>query len=155
MNRSTHSPNETSRPEDPLLSSAFRSSHFTPRQLRLLRKEVLSLRAAVERAEITQASQELRGKLSRFSWVKWLLPRWPGSAGNLGQFSALFKRYPLLSSLASIALSGPIRHAAWRVARPAAKITLVALTGWSLWQIWRTVQRPSPEGDARDDVVID
>src|ERR1700730_2616357 len=105
MNRSPHSPNETSRAGDSLLSSARRTSHFTPRQLRLLRKEVLSLRAAVERAEITQASQELRGTLSRFSWIKWLLPRWPGSKGDMGQFGALFKRYPLISSLASMVLS--------------------------------------------------
>jgi hypothetical protein len=155
MNRPAYSPDETPRAEDILLSGKFDGRHFTPRQLRLLRKEMLSLRAAVERAEISHATHELRGTLLRFSWIKWLMPRWMGVAGERGAISVLLKQYPLLGSLASIALNGPLRNMAVRLARPGLKVGIAALTGWSLWQVWQAVKTPEAALDEADSPTLD
>jgi len=136
-----------------LFDRGLDARHFTPRQLRMLRKEILTLRAAVERAEISEAAQELRGKLTRFGWVKWLLPRWTGVQGQWGPVGNLLKQYPMLSSLASMAISGRVRHLAFRLVRPIAKFGLVGLAGWTIWQVWHTIGKPS-HGTA-DDTAAD
>ena len=130
-----------------LFSQGLDVRHFTPRQLRLLRKEILSLRAAVERAEISEAAQELRGKLTRFGWVKWLLPRWAGIPGQWGPLGNVMKQYPMLSSLASMVISGRIRHLAFRLARPAAKLGLLGLAGWTIWEVSRSIFKQSRGAD--------
>jgi hypothetical protein len=157
MNRPPYSSNDNRGSADPAANPLFDrgldARHFTPRQLRLLRKEILTLRAAVERTEISEAAQELRGKLTRFGWVKWLLPRWTGIQGQWGPLGNLLKQYPMLSSLASMVISGRIRHMAFRLGRPIAKFGLVALAGWTIWQVWHSIgtrSRGTSEDTAAD-----
>jgi len=122
--------------EDQILNS----QHFSPRQLRLLRKEILLLRAAVERAEVTQAGAELRYTLTHFRWLKWLAPTWAFGVSELGGLGAIMQKYPMLSSLASIAMSGSIRRTAAHLTKPAAKLGIVAFAGWSVWKVWQSRQ---------------
>ena len=129
-------------PEELLLNSR----HFSPRQLRVLRKEILMLRTAVERAEVAQAGAELRQKFSHFGWLKWLAPTWTTiGKSELGSLGAIMKKYPMLSSLASIAMSGSIRRTATQLVKPAAKLGVVAFAGWSVWKVWQSMQDDTPE----------
>jgi hypothetical protein len=160
MNRPPYSSDDNRGSADPSANPLFNhgldARHFTPRQLRLLRKEILTLRAAVERAELSEAAQELRGKLTRFGWVKWLLPRWTGIPGQWGPLGNVLKQYPMLSSLASMVISGRIRHMAFRLARPLAKLGLLGLAGWTIWQVWESVAAQSCDAsDASDDTAAD
>lgn len=112
------------------------------------------MRAAVERAEVAQAGAELRRKFSHFGWLKWLAPTWAVGKNELGGLNAVMKKYPLLSSLASIAISGPIRRKAQRLAKPAAKLGVVAFAGWSIWKIWQSTQATADgESEAQDHAV--
>ena len=134
-------PPSTSR-EHAIPDELLRSRHFSPRQLRLLRKEILLLRSDLERAELVQASAELRYKVSHFGWLKWLAPGWAFGRQELSGLSTLMKKYPLLSSVVSLVVSGPVRRAANRYAGPAAKLGGMALAGWSIWKIWQSIQTP-------------
>lgn len=116
------------------------SRHFSPRQLRILRKEMLLLRASVERAEVAQAGCELRRKFSHFGWLKWLAPTWAVGKTELGNLSSIISKYPMLSSVLSLAMSTSLRHTAVRLVKPAAKLGVVAFAGWSVWKVWRSVQ---------------
>jgi hypothetical protein len=116
------------------------SRHFSPRQLRILRKEMLVLRASVERAEVAQAGQELRRKFTHFGWLKWLAPTWAAGTTELGNLGSIMSKYPMLSSVLSLAMSTGLRHTALRLVKPAAKVGVAAFAGWSAWKVWRSVQ---------------
>lgn len=126
--------------EDTLSEDLLRGRHFSPRQLRLLRKEMLMLRAAVERAEVAEAGAELRHRFSHFGWLKWLAPSWAIGKTELGGLGTLMKKYPIASSLASFAMSSGIRRTAAFVAKPAAKLGVVAFAGWSVWKVWQSLK---------------
>ena len=83
------------------------------------------------------------------------MPRWMGAAGERGAVGVLLKQYPLLGSLASIALNGPLRNMAVRLARPGLKVGIAALTGWSLWQVWLAVKTPVAAQDEADSPTLD
>jgi len=137
-------PSDTS--PDALAAALLRHRGFTPRQQRHLRKEILLLRAAVERAEVAEASAELRYKFTHFSWLKWLSPAWAVGKAEVGAIGGLMKDYPLLASLASLVLSAPLRRVAARVGGPAVKLGTVALAAWTIVKVWRSTQTPDAHG---------
>jgi len=133
-------PHSGSREDTTAEDQILNSQHFSPRQLRLLRKEILLLRAAIERAEVTQAGAELRHKLTHFGWLKWLAPSWAVGQSELSGLGAIMKKYPMLSSLASLAMSSSIRRTATHLTKPVAKLGIVAFAGWSAWKVWQSIQ---------------
>src|SRR5580704_7275327 len=94
------------------LDTAFRNKRHQARDLsaphlRALRKELLLVRADVERMELAQATIELRQAVTHFSWLKFLVPGFGGmrtgsgqksSFINAGSIGALLKQYPFISS---------------------------------------------------------
>ncbi|NLP62173.1 DUF3318 domain-containing protein [Paraburkholderia sacchari] len=142
----------------PRSDNAFRPSRTRSRdlstpQLRALRKELLIVRASVERAEMAASVVELRETITHFSWLRFLVPGF----GNVGAsrmgagFGNLLKQYPLLSSLASIVLAKPLRDSVASAAKPVVKWGGLALTAWEAWRVWQQVrrQRGAPTGSAR------
>jgi hypothetical protein len=130
---------------------AFRRQHkpakdlSTP-QMRALRKELLMVRADVERMELAQATIELRQAVIHFSWLKFVLPgfasmRW-GARGAAGKgIGALMKQYPLVSSLVSLLLARPLRTSVVATAKPVLKWGSLALAAWEAYRVWQQVRR--------------
>ncbi|MGF6776315.1 DUF3318 domain-containing protein [Paraburkholderia sp. GAS334] len=124
---------------------AFRSKRpskeLSAPHLRALRKELLLVRAEVERMELVQATVDLRRAVTHFSWLKFFVPgfggmRWGAPAGIAG----LLKQYPLLSSLASLLLARPLRATVAAGAKPAIKWGSLAFAAWEAYRIWRQVK---------------
>jgi hypothetical protein len=131
--------------------AAFRRSRphakdlSTP-QMRALRKELLIVRAEVERMELAQATVELRQAVIHFSWLKFLVPgfssmRWGMRGATSKGIGALLKQYPLFSSIASLLLAKPLRTSVVATAKPALKWGSVALAAWEAYRIWQQVRR--------------
>ena len=112
--------------------TAFRSKRPTARDLsaphlRALRKELLLVRADVERMELAQATVDLRQAVSHFSWLKFIVPGFAGGMpwgrrrGAAAGIGALLKEYPLISSIVSLVLAKPIRATVFGAAKPVLK----------------------------------
>ncbi|MEZ0602733.1 DUF3318 domain-containing protein [Paraburkholderia sp. IW21] len=120
--------------------------------LRALRKELLLVRADVERMELAQATIELRQAVTHFSWLKFILPGFGGmrvgsgsKAGflNAGSIGVLLKQYPIVSSIASLVLAKPLRATIAAGAKPALKWGSLALAGWEAYRIWQQMKNDS------------
>lgn len=113
---------------------------LSSRQLRTVRKELLLLRAEVERTEFVQARVDLRQSMSRFGWLKLLMPKFfrarSKSAGKNVNASLTdwFTGHPLLSSLASAVLAKPLRATLAAGTKPLAKWGAVGVAGWAGYQ---------------------
>lgn len=137
--------------------TAFRNKRHQAKDLsaphlRALRKELLLVRADVERMELAQATIELRQAVTHFSWLKFILPGFGGvrvgqgskaSYLNAGNIGALLKQYPLISSIASMVLAKPLRATVAAGAKPALKWGSLALAGWEAYRIWQQMKRDS------------
>jgi Protein of unknown function (DUF3318) len=126
------------RPNDPRAALALSSRRRggTDRESRAIRKEILLLRCELERMEIAEASAELRGRFAHFGWLKMLVPRFGGRGGMAG-FGHLLKDYPLVSSLASLALThGPKLKSLTRL-KPVLKFGAVAFAAWQAVNLWK------------------
>jgi len=85
--------------------------------MRAVRKELLLLRAEVERSEFAQARLELHRKFANLSWLKLLVPGFglgrarPKTTGRgvNATLTDLVLNHPLVSSLASVVLAKPLR----------------------------------------------
>ncbi|SEA65754.1 DUF3318 domain-containing protein [Paraburkholderia sartisoli] len=129
---------------------AFRSKHpskeLAAPHLRALRKELLLVRADVERMELAQATVELRQAVTHFSWLKYFVPgfrgmRWGAPKGSAAGIGGLLKQYPLLSSLASLLLAKPLRATVAAGAKPALKWGSLALAAWEAYRIWQQIKQ--------------
>ncbi|MFM0737855.1 DUF3318 domain-containing protein [Paraburkholderia xenovorans] len=137
--------------------TAFRNKRHQAKDLsaphlRALRKELLLVRAEVERMELAQATIELRQAVTHFSWLKFIIPGFGGvrvgsgsksSILNAGSIGALLKQYPLISSIASLVLAKPLRATVAAGAKPALKWGSLALAGWEAYRIWKQMKRDS------------
>jgi uncharacterized protein DUF3318 len=131
--------------------AAFRRQHKTAKnlstpQLRALRKELLIVRADVERMELAQATVELRHAIIRFSWLKFILPgfasmRWGTRSAATKGIGSLLKEYPLLSSIVSLLLARPLRTSVAATAKPVLKWGSLALGVWEAYRVWQQVRR--------------
>jgi hypothetical protein len=135
--------------------TAFRSKRApakdlsTP-QLRALRKELLLMRADVERMELAQSTTELRQAIMHFNWLRFLVPGFGGlrrgaSKGGDAGVAALLKSYPLISSIASILLAKPIRARLIAGAKPVLKWGSLGIAAWEAYRIWQQVKRERNE----------
>ncbi|CAG4901957.1 DUF3318 domain-containing protein [Paraburkholderia saeva] len=129
------------------------SKHLAAPHLRALRKEILIVRADVERMELVQATVELRQAVTHFSWLKFFVPgfggmRWGAPKGNAAGIAGLLKQYPLLSSLASLLLAKPLRATVAAGAKPAIKWGSVAFAAWEAYRIWQQVKQDNRDAKA-------
>ena len=132
---------------------AFRSKRPPSRDLsaphlRALRKELLLVRADVERMELAQATIELRQAVTHFSWLKFLVPglanmRWGKGKGAGSGIAALLKEYPLISSMASLLLAKPLRATVAAGAKPVLKWGSLGLAAWEAYRIWQQMKNES------------
>ncbi|WP_233800077.1 DUF3318 domain-containing protein [Paraburkholderia sp. HP33-1] len=136
--------------------TAFRnkrpSKDLSAPHLRALRKELLLVRADVERVELAQATFEFRQAVTRFSWLKFVIPGFGGvrvgkgpkaSVLNAGTIGALLKQYPIISSIASLLLAKPLRATVVAGAKPALKWGSIALGVWEAFRIWQQMKNDS------------
>ncbi|QDQ82867.1 DUF3318 domain-containing protein [Paraburkholderia megapolitana] len=134
----------------PRPDTAFRSQHSGAKELssphlRALRKELLIVRADIERMEFAQATVELRQSVSHFSWLKFLLPGLRGMSWGAGKsanagIGALLKQYPLISSLASLLLARPLRSTLLASAKPLLKWGGLGFAAWEAYRIWQQMK---------------
>jgi hypothetical protein len=149
--------------------TAFRNKRPQARDLsaphlRALRKELLLVRADVERMELAQATIELRQAVTHFSWLKFILPGFGGirmgsgsKAGvfNAGSIGALVKQYPLISSIASLVLAKPLRATIAAGAKPALKWGSLALAGWEAYRIWKQIKNDATAATRTEEAAVD
>lgn len=135
------------RPDTAFRPARPRSHDLSTPQLRALRKELLIVRASVERAEMTSAVIELRESVTRFNWLRFLVPGFGHSHGKgLGAgLGNLLTQYPLLSSLVSLIVAKPLRGRVFKAARPILKWGTVAFTAWEVWRAWQQTRRQDSE----------
>jgi hypothetical protein len=132
------------RPDTTFRPRHARSRDLSTPQLRALRKELLLVRASVERAEMAESLVDLRQAVTSFSWLRFVMPgfgRSSAAAGMGAGLGNLLKQYPLLSSLASLVLAKPLRASIATVARPAIKWGGLAFTAWEAYRVWQQVRR--------------
>jgi hypothetical protein len=124
-------------------------------QMRAVRKELLLLRAEVERAEFVQARAELHRKFANLSWLKLLVPglgsrRSKGtSRGVNATLSDWILGHPLVSSLASVVLTKPLRAKMAAGAKPLLKWGALGTAAWTGLRIWSQLSRKQRERDER------
>jgi hypothetical protein len=138
--------------------NAFRSKRPPSRDLsaphlRALRKELLLVRAEVERMELAQATVDLRQAVTHFSWLKFIVPGFAGmrfgkARGAGAGIGALLKEYPLISSIASMLLAKPLRASVAAAAKPALKWGSLGLAAWEAFRIWQQMKNESHAGGA-------
>lgn len=112
--------------------------------LRALRKELLIVRADVERAEILESYAHLRQTVTHFRWLKALVPSF-GKSRNVGPVGStlgvLLKQYPLLGSLVSLVLTKPLRSGVAASAKPLVKWGGLGFAAWEAYRIWTRVRQ--------------
>ncbi|CAG9256551.1 DUF3318 domain-containing protein [Paraburkholderia unamae] len=133
------------RPDTSFRPNRIRSHDLSTPQLRALRKELLLVRAAVERAEMSESIVELRSAVTNFSWLRFVVPGFSRSGSSGGGVGAglgnLLKQYPLLSSLVSLIVAKPLRTSLVSAARPVIKWGGLAFTAWEAYRVWQQVRR--------------
>jgi len=127
------------------------SKNLRATHLRALRKELLLVRADVERVELLQATVELRQAVTHFSWLKFFVPGFGGMRSGKGAgagIGGLLKQYPLISSLVSLLLAKPLRTTVAASAKPVLKWGSLALAAWEAYRIWRQIKQNGNGGKA-------
>lgn len=136
---------------------AFRSKRppakdLSAPHLRALRKELLLVRADVERMELVQATVDLRQAVTHFSWLKFFVPGFRGmrhgaSKGTGASIGALLKQYPLLSSIVSLLLAKPLRATVAASAKPVLKWGSLAFAAWEAYRVYQQVKEGGAESE--------
>ncbi|MFJ2993905.1 hypothetical protein [Pandoraea sp. NPDC087047] len=151
-------PLEQNRPQRPRRPRQSRRSRH---ELLAIRKELVLTRIAIERAELIQASHATRERLRNFRWVRYLLPGGFAKLSGLGgiansglRLGGLLERYPLVSSVASLALTGLSHTPVGRVVRRGLKWGSLGLLAWQGIKLWQESTKPSaPQADATGDAT--
>jgi hypothetical protein len=148
--------------------------------MRALRKELLIARADVERMELAQASADLRYNVTHFSFLKFLMPGrskrkasgsdggWMSRLGALGGLfggggagrsgpglGVLLRQYPVISSLASLVLTKPVRTKLLRSAKPLLKWGGLGLLGWEAYRVYQQVKATPADPVAPEQAPIE
>jgi hypothetical protein len=132
-------------------------SHSSP-EMRSVRKELLLLRADVERAEFVQARAEVRRSIESFGWLKLLLPRFvrakaKGSGkGVNATLSDWVSNHPLTSSLVSLVLAKPLRSTLAAGTKPLLKWGALGAAAWAGYRLLaQTIRRARAESERETD----
>lgn len=143
-------------PMEPNHPRRTRPSRRSRHDLLAIRKELVLTRIAVERAELIQASHVTRERLRNFRWVRYLLPGGLAKFSGIGglassglKLGGLLERYPLVSSVASLALTGLSHTPVGRVVRRSIKWGGLGVLAWQGIKLWQESTKPStPQADA-------
>ncbi|MFP4903411.1 hypothetical protein ACLFKT_30635, partial [Paraburkholderia sp. BR14261] len=107
------------RPDTAFRPRRGRAHDLSTPQLRALRKELLLVRASVERAEMAEALVDIRATVTNFSWLRFVVPGFSRSGGGVASgLGSLLKEYPLVSSLISLIVAKPLRTSIVSAVRP-------------------------------------
>ncbi|VVE32003.1 DUF3318 domain-containing protein [Pandoraea terrigena] len=142
-------------PLEPTRPRRTRPSRRSRHELLAIRKELVLTRIAVERAELIQASRVTRERLRNFRWMRYLLPGGFAKFAGLGglassglKLGGLLERYPLVSSVASLALTGLSHTPVGRVVRRGLKWGGLGVLAWQGIKLWQESTKPStPHAD--------
>ncbi|MCX5542368.1 DUF3318 domain-containing protein [Paraburkholderia sp. CNPSo 3076] len=131
------------RPDTAFRPRRGRTHDLSTPQLRALRKELLLVRASVERAEMAEAIVDIRATVTNFSWLRFVVPGFgrSGAGGVASGLGSLLKEYPLVSSLISLIVAKPLRTSIVSAARPVIKWGGLAFTAWEAYRVWQQVRR--------------
>ncbi len=143
------------RPDQAFRPARPHSRDLSTPQMRALRKELLLVRASVERAEMTASIIELRETVTHFSWLRFLVPGFGRAAASASRstgafgsgLSSLLKQYPILSSLVSFVVAKPLRDGIASAAKPVVKWGGLAFTAYEAWRVWQQMRRHRDGGD--------
>ncbi|WP_301233978.1 DUF3318 domain-containing protein [Pandoraea cepalis] len=146
-------------PLEPNRPRRTRPSRRSRHDLLAIRKELVLTRIAVERAELIQAAHVTRERLRNFRWVRYLLPGGLAKFAGLGglgglansglKLGGLLERYPLVSSVASLALTGLSHTPVGRVVRRGLKWGGLGVLAWQGIKLWQdSTKPPTPQADA-------
>ncbi|MEA3118608.1 MAG: hypothetical protein QOI13_1878 [Paraburkholderia sp.] len=127
-------------------------------QMRSVRKELLLLRADVERAEFTRARADVRRSIRSFGWLKLLLPGFvrakakSSGKGVNATLSDWISNHRLASSLVSLVLAKPLRSTLVTGAKPLVKWGMLGAAAWAGYRLLaQTIRRAraksAPEAD--------
>ncbi|WP_165385345.1 DUF3318 domain-containing protein [Pandoraea sp. XY-2] len=137
-------------PLEPNRPRRTRPSRRSRHDLLAIRKELVLTRIAVERAELIQAAHVTRERLRNFRWVRYLLPGGLAKFAGLGglansglKLGGLLERYPLVSSVASLALTGLSHTPVGRVVRRGLKWGGLGVLAWQGIKLWQDSTKPS------------
>ncbi|WP_027817795.1 DUF3318 domain-containing protein [Paraburkholderia bannensis] len=145
------------RPDQAFRPTRPHSRDLSTPQMRALRKELLLVRASVERAELAASVIELRETVTHFSWLRFLVPGFgrvaASASGSTSAFSSglssLLKQYPILSSLVSFVVAKPLRDGIASAARPVVKWGGLAFTAYEAWRVWQQIRGQRDGADVR------
>lgn len=136
-------------PTDPHRARRKHQSRRSRHELLAIRKEIVLTRIAIERAELIEVSRHTRERLRGFRWMRFLMPAGLGGLGKLSRsgvkLGGLLERYPLISSAASLALTGLTKTSLGRIVRPAVKWGGLGMLAWQGVKLW---QQATNEGRA-------
>ncbi|HVW49824.1 MAG TPA: DUF3318 domain-containing protein [Trinickia sp.] len=152
----TPSPSSTHRRSSPVHDSSTL-------QMRAVRKELLLLRAEVERSEFVQARLELHRKFANLSWLGLLVPGFglgrarPKTTGRgvNATLSDWVLSHPLVSSLASLILTKPLRATVAAGAKPLLKWGALGAAGWAGLRLWSHLSSRKPQEQEAADGASD
>jgi hypothetical protein len=121
-------------------------SRSASRETLQARRELLQMRAALERLEAVEQMRDLRQALSPSALVRHAAQAlWPSFGGRIRPSEkglqlalSLLRRYPLISSAVSLVavkkgLASAVRAAKW---------TGLAWAGWSVYRRWQALKDP-------------
>ncbi|MGN6667901.1 MAG: DUF3318 domain-containing protein [Trinickia sp.] len=126
-------------------------------QMRAVRKELLLLRAEVERAEFVQARAELHQKFSNFGWMRLIVPGLGAMRGKHGGRGVNAKitdwifHHPLSSTLASLILGKPLRATVAAGAKPLLKWGGLAAAAYAGLRVWSRLSHKHDEAQRLDE----
>jgi len=124
--------------------------------MRAVRKELLLLRAEVERAEFVQARAELHRKFANLSWLKLFVPGLsptrgkPSGRGVNATLTDWVLGHPLVSSLASVVLTKPLRATVAAGAKPLLKWGTLGAAAWAGLRVWNQFAGKHPAAHAHE-----
>lgn len=113
------------------------------------RKELLQMRAALERIELAEQALAVKRAAAPLALLRAVWPGvaagWRGREGGLGLAFALLRRYPVVSSVLSLIAAKRGLGFVGRVAKWGG----LAAAGWSAYRAWRLVRREARSAGER------
>jgi hypothetical protein len=128
-------------------------------QLRAIRKELLLLRADVERTEFMRARAELHQRFEHFGWLKMLVSgkKRKGSSAGAGAGRSINEilsdwvgLHPLVGSLGSMLIAKLFRRRVAALTKPILKWGGLGVAAWAVIRMWSRIANEDRQSDAHE-----